>query len=111
MSERIMVLLRGAKDQPEAAIEVLLLIPALVGDVRRIIDDHIERFVSEWNRGIVSHQIGAMAQLDINTDDRPAAAPPKSTVIQARVKNLAWSFAGIEVEETFQQLRILTVPH
>jgi hypothetical protein len=63
----------------------------------RVVHDYIKRSVAKWHRGVVSHNAGTVAPVDIHADDVPLAAAPKSTSVYRGVEDLAGSLAGVKV--------------
>ena len=56
---------RRLQDQTEAGIKILGLVLALVGNVRRVVNHHVEALVSKWHLPVVGHHRRPVSLSDI----------------------------------------------
>ena len=111
VGKSVALLLRGSKAQAESRVEVLGLVSSLVGDVRRVVNDHIEENGAERHFGIVTDHGRAVGWFDIHADDGTLAASPEAAAVHRRVQYSLWTFAGIEAEQFFQEFGVFSCPH
>lgn len=102
---------RRLHDKAESILKVFRLIAALVGNVGRIIDYHVERLVVAGHIRVVSQNIRRVRRINIHADYLAVAAAPKTPCIYRCIQDVARGFLWIKAEHLFQQLRIIAVPH
>ncbi len=109
--KRVAVLLGRLQHKAESLIKILLLIFPLIGNVRRVVHNHVE--VAIWKRHIriVPNHIGIKSGINVHASYRSFAAAPKSTSGYSRVQNLLGPFSGIELKQLFNKFSIIPVPH
>ena len=100
--EGVMIFLRGAQYQTKARIEVFLIVPTLIRNVRRVVHDHIETPVPKWHCCVVAHQARPMPRFDIQSDDRPRAVPPEAPSVNGRIENSPRLSARVEFEHSLK---------
>src|SRR6266404_8424377 len=76
IGERIAVLFWRALTQAKPNIEVLLLVLALIWNVRRIIDNHIKDASRKRHSQVVADNRWAMGGRDVHSDDLALGSPP-----------------------------------
>ena len=81
----VAILLRRPQHETEAGIEVLLIVLALVGNVRGIVHNDIEHPITKRHSRIVRYDLRLVPKLDIQPSDGPLAAPPKAPPVDRGV--------------------------
>ena len=104
MRESVLVLLRGPQHESKPHVEVLLVVLALIGDVRRVVHDDIQGLITEGHFRVVGDHIRVVKNLDIQAQNRPLGAPPEPAAIDRGIQNQLWTLARIKRQHVFQEL-------
>lgn len=111
VSERIAVLFWRSDDKSESHVEVLLVVLALIWDVRWIVHDYVECAVAEWHLGIVGREVGPMRNVDIKPKNWPGAPTPKPSTVHSGIKDAFRALTRIEVKQELEELCVIPFPH
>src|ERR1700730_1321450 len=109
--ERIAVLFWRAPAQTKPSIEVLLLVLALIGDMRRIIDDHIKDASRKRHCHVVADNRWAMYCRYVHPDDLALGSAPKSATVYRGIKDVSWLGVRVEIKHAFQEFAIFAIPN
>src|ERR1700687_260839 len=107
----VVVFLGRAQHQPEPCAEVLLVVFALIRDMRRVIHHHIKIPIPKGHLGIVSYDHGTMARVDIQPNYRALAIFPKATAIHGGIQDLAWFPARVKVQHPSEKFGVFAEPN
>ena len=81
MRKCVLVLFGRADDQPEAHVEILLVVLALIWNVRGVVNHDIERRVWEGHFRVVGHDLRPVREVNVEPIDRPLATSPKPSAV------------------------------
>jgi hypothetical protein len=110
VGKRIVILLGGADDEPEALVEILGLVPSLVWNVRRIVHHHVQTPGPERHAGIVTHNIRVTMRVNIETRDRAFAPAPEPAPIDCCIQDLPGCSSWIETQHLLDEPGIIAKP-
>lgn len=111
MRERVAVLLRGVKFKAKPLLEILLIVFALIRNMRRIVDDHVITRILKWHVGVVPYHVGVVTWFDVEASHRTLTPPPESSVVYCCVQNFLWAGLGIKIQHSLQQFRVIAEPN
>jgi hypothetical protein len=98
------------EDQPKASIEILLLILALIGNVRWIIDNHVKAFILERHLAIIGNDVREEFLVNIDAYYLALTALPKATDIDCSVKYQLWPLLRVKSKHALQEFGIRALP-
>src|SRR3954468_9996185 len=99
MRKAITMLLGRARTKAEAVIKVLLPIPSLVRDMRRIVNHHVKSTVAERHHRVIAAHCRPVFRIEVEANYRPLAAPPEACAVNCRVKDEARFSVWVERKE------------
>src|SRR5712692_269134 len=111
IGEGIAMLFWRALAQAKPSIEVLLLVPALIGNMRRIIDNHIKDASRKRHSHVVANNRWAMGGRYVHPDDLALGPAPKSATVYRGIKDVFWLAVRVEIEHAFQEFAIFAIPN
>jgi hypothetical protein len=88
-----------------------LLHYALIGDMRRIIDDHIKDASRKRHCHVVADNRWAMYCRYVHPDDLALGSAPKSATVYCGIKDVSWLGVRVEIEHAFQEFAIFAIPN
>ena len=97
--------------EPKPSGEVLLPIPALIGNMRRVVHDNVEDPASEGDLQIRSLDGRPDPPLKIEADDAARAPTPEATRVHGGVENPRRWPARIEAEHGLKEVAVFPVPN
>jgi len=100
----------GPRTESKPNVKVLRPIRALVWNMRRIVNHDIECFVPERHSRIVTDDWGAMSLVYVHSNNRALASSPKATAVDGSIENQLGAMLRIELQETFKEFGILSLP-
>lgn len=87
VSECVPILFGRASPQPKSGVEVFGTIASLIRDMRWIVNNYVELAGPKRHGRVVCTNFRPVSGIDIQPDNRPGCAPPKSTAVDRSVQN------------------------
>jgi len=111
VAEAVPLLFRRSNHKPKPGVEILEIVFALVRNMGRVINNHVDAASPERHRRIVSDDAGFVLTGNVHADDAALAATPESTTIHGRVQDTPRGCARVERKKPFQKFRIIACPY
>lgn len=97
--------------QAKPLVKILLLVSALVRDVRWVVNHYVKEGIPKRSRGVIRHDGRAVVSDVVNANNSSGTTTPKSTSVQRGVEDSLGFFPRIRLQHHLQDLGVLASPH
>src|SRR5579885_483542 len=86
MAEAVAMFLWRLNAQTEPGVEVLLLVPTLVRNVRRVVHHHVEKGRLERHGGVIRYHARLVLHFQVQANNRALAITPEAPAVNRGIQ-------------------------